>query len=62
MKVLLDSCMWGNAKSVIAAGGHEVEPACVAALARYGEELQAGALVTVEQARIRIRPADRRSG
>jgi len=34
----------------------------VAALARYGEELQAGALVAVKQARIRIRPADRRSG
>ena len=120
MKVLLDSCMLGNPKSVIAAGGHEVEwvgdwsvdpgdeqilahaaadrsvlvtinkdfgelavvrgvphagiirvvgfaavtqgPVCVAALARYGEGLQAGALVTVEQARIRIRPADRRSG
>ena len=120
MKVLLDSCVWGNPKSVIAPvvtklSGWEIGrsiratnkfsrmpqptvaclsrstrtseslpssavcrtpesfewldlrhatqgPACVAALARYGEELQAGALVTVEQARIRIRPADRRSG
>lgn len=116
MKVLLDSCVWGGAKPVIAAVGHEVEwvgnwstdpgdeqilayaaatgavlvtidkdfgelavvrglphagiirvvgfaardqgPVCVSALARYGEELQAGALVTVEHARIRIRPAD----
>ncbi|MDP1859582.1 MAG: hypothetical protein Q8K82_12980 [Gemmatimonadaceae bacterium] len=37
-------------------------PVCAAARARYREELQAGALVTVEQARIRIHPADRRSG
>lgn len=25
MKVLLDSCVWGGAKSSIAAGGHDVE-------------------------------------
>lgn len=115
MNVLLDSCVWGGATSVIGAAGHEVEwvgdwpadpgdeeilayaaakdavlvtidkdfgelfvvrglphagiirivgfaardqgPASIAALARYGDELQAGALVTVERTRTRIRSA-----
>ena len=114
MKVLLDSCVWGGARAVIGAAGHEVTwagdwpadpgdaeilqqaaavgavlvtldkdfgelaivrgvphagivrivgfaareqgPACVAALARYGAELAAGALVTVERTRTRVRP------
>ena len=34
----------------------------LAALVRYGDELQAGALVTVEHTRTRIRPAHRPSG
>ena len=38
-------------------GAREQGPACAAALARYGEELSAGALVTVERHRVRIRSA-----
>ena len=34
----------------------ELGPACVAALARYEGELAAGALVTVERTRVRVRP------
>ena len=33
-------------------------PACVAAMARHGEELARGAIVTVEPGRVRFRPAD----
>ncbi|MGQ0715351.1 MAG: DUF5615 family PIN-like protein [Gemmatimonadaceae bacterium] len=116
MRVLLDSCVWSGAKTIIAEAGHEVEwvgdwrvdpgdaeilaranatgavlvtidkdfgelaivrglphagivrvvgfgareqgPVCIAALARYGGELAAGALVTVERTRVRIRPPD----
>jgi predicted nuclease of predicted toxin-antitoxin system len=115
LKVLLDSCVWAGARTVLAAAGHEVEwvgdwsadpgdaevlahaarsgsvvvtldkdfgelavvrghrhsgivrivghraqdqgAACTAALARYGEELAAGALVTIEPLRVRIRAA-----
>jgi predicted nuclease of predicted toxin-antitoxin system len=31
---------------------------CLTALIRYGAELQAGAIVTVEPGRVRVRPAD----
>ena len=68
MKVLLDSCIWGNPKSVIAAGGHEVEWVGDWSVDRGDEQILAQAaadrraLVTVEQARVRIRPADQRSG
>lgn len=113
MRVLLDSCVWGGARSAIAAVGHDVEwtgdwpadpgdeeilaraaaagavlvtidkdfgelaivrglphagiirvvglaareqgPACVAVLERYASELAAGALVTVDRTRVRIR-------
>ena len=34
---------------------------CLAAIAAHGEELQAGALVTAEPGRMRIRPSDIRS-
>ncbi len=118
MKVLLDSCVWGGARTVIEAAGHATDwvgewpadpgdedilrlaasagavlvtidkdfgelavvrrlphagiirivgfaaraqgPACVAALARYGDELAAGALVTVERQRVRVRPQEER--
>lgn len=43
---------------VVGFAARDQGPACASVLARYGEELQAGALVTVERARIRIRPAD----
>ncbi|OFV99527.1 MAG: toxin-antitoxin system, toxin component, PIN family protein [Acidobacteria bacterium RIFCSPLOWO2_02_FULL_60_20] len=33
--------------------------AAIATLARYGEELSRGAIVTVEPGRVRVRPADR---
>jgi predicted nuclease of predicted toxin-antitoxin system len=33
-------------------------PAAVEALAKYGTELHAGAIVTVESSRVRVRPAD----
>ena len=45
--------------------GHRAQaqgPACVAALARYGAKVAAGALVTVEPTRVRIRPADPGTG
>ncbi|PKB63533.1 MAG: toxin-antitoxin system, toxin component, PIN family protein [SAR202 cluster bacterium Io17-Chloro-G2] len=35
-------------------------PVCLRVLAQYGEELQAGALVTAETGRVRIRPSDPR--
>lgn len=35
---------------------HRQGPTCVAALDRYGAELAAGALVTVEPGRVRVRP------
>lgn len=38
----------------------EQGPACVAALARYASELTAGALVTVERGRVRVRPREER--
>ena len=116
MKVLLDSCVWGGAREMIAGGGHDVQ--CVGdwegdpgdrailavahaegrvlvtldkdfgelvvvrgqrhcgiarlvgtsiarqaqavedVLSRYGAELSKGALVTVEPARVRVRPAE----
>ncbi len=40
---------------IVGMGAREQGPACVAALARYGEELAVGALVTVERTRVRIR-------
>lgn len=39
----------------------EMGSACVAALDRYAEELAAGALVTVETARVRVRPPEESS-
>lgn len=42
---------------VVGFGARDQGPATVAALARYGLELAAGALVTVERTRVRIRPA-----
>lgn len=114
MRVLLDSCVWGGARTVLAEAGHDVvwagdwpaDPgdeeilrrahqesrvlvtldkdfgelaivrgqthsgivrlaalsalrqgeACLAVLAKYGEELQAGAIVTVEIGRTRVHP------
>jgi predicted nuclease of predicted toxin-antitoxin system len=114
VKVLLDTCVWGGARSTVAAGGHDVEwagawdtdpgddeilarahaqgqilvtldkdfgelaivrgvphsgiarlvgasareqgPMCVRILERHGAELAAGAIVTVEPGRVRIRP------
>ena len=41
---------------VVGLAAREQGPACVAALARYGAELTAGALVTVERTRTRVRP------
>lgn len=32
--------------------------ACAAVLARYGEELQRGAIVTAERSRVRVRPSE----
>jgi predicted nuclease of predicted toxin-antitoxin system len=40
--------------------GQQQAPACLAALLRYGEELTAGAIVTVEPGRVRFRPAPSR--
>ena len=34
----------------------QLAPTCLMALTRYGLELQAGAIVTIEPGRIRIRP------
>jgi predicted nuclease of predicted toxin-antitoxin system len=116
MKLLLDTCVWGGARSVLEEVGHDVVwvgdwpedpgdleiltraaaagrilvtldkdfgelaivrgaahsgivrlaglPArdqgsvCIRVLARHGEELSAGAIVTVMQGRVRIRPAE----
>jgi len=114
VKVLLDTCVWGKARAVLARAGHDTEwagdwerdpgdeeilrlaheqgrvlvtldkdfgelavafgrphsglvrlvgmsareqgPMCVDILSRYAEELAAGAIVTVEPGRIRVRP------
>ena len=40
---------------IVGFAAREQGPACAAALARYGHELAAGALVTVERNRVRIR-------
>lgn len=40
---------------IVGLAAREQGPACVAALARYGGELAAGALVTVERTRTRVR-------
>jgi predicted nuclease of predicted toxin-antitoxin system len=37
----------------------EQGPMIVAALTRYADQLEAGAIVTVELGRVRVRPADR---
>ena len=42
---------------VVGFAAGEQGAASLAALGRYGDELRAGALVTVEQARTRVRPA-----
>jgi predicted nuclease of predicted toxin-antitoxin system len=117
VKVLLDTCVWGGARSAIAAGGHDVvwtgdwpqDPGdeeilrraaeegrilvtldkdfgelaivrgavhcgivrlvdisarrqaevCLRVIEQYGAELAAGAIVTVEPGRVRVRPPDR---
>lgn len=41
---------------IVGFAAREQGPACAAALARYGAELAAGALVTVERTRVRVRP------
>lgn len=41
--------------------GREMGAAAVAALSRYGEELGAGAIVTVETDRVRVRPPEENS-
>ena len=119
-KLLLDSCVWGNARVELAAAGHDViwagdwpqDPGdeeimarahadgrilvtldkdfghlaiviglphcgiirlvdiaaerhaqvCLQVLAQYDAELQAGAIVTAEEHRLRIRPADSDNG
>jgi predicted nuclease of predicted toxin-antitoxin system len=38
-------------------GARDQGPATVAVLAQYGDELAAGAIVTVEPTRVRVRPA-----
>lgn len=43
---------------IVGFAAREQGPACVAALAHYGAELTAGALVTVERSRTRIRHRD----
>ncbi len=116
MKILLDNCVWGGARTALADAGHdagwvgewekdpgdeqilahatlegrtlvtldkdfgelailrrqshagivrlvniparEQGPICVIALEQYQKELQAGAIVTVERSRVRIRKAD----
>jgi len=42
---------------LVSMSAREQGPVCVDILERYGEELTAGAIVTVEPGRIRIRPA-----
>jgi predicted nuclease of predicted toxin-antitoxin system len=37
-------------------------PICLRVIAKYGNELQAGAIVTAEPGRLRIRPADENLG
>ncbi len=116
MKVLLDTCVWGGAKQVLEAAGHNViwsgdwpedpgdeeilaqahregralvtldkdfgelavvygqphsgilrlvnlaarqqGPVCLRILESYGDELQAGAIITADAKRLRIRPPD----
>jgi predicted nuclease of predicted toxin-antitoxin system len=43
---------------VVRFGAREQARACLDALGRFGDELSAGAIVTVEPGRVRIRPAD----
>lgn len=116
MKVLLDTCVWGGAKQVLEAAGHDViwsgdwpedpgdaeilaqayregrvlvtldkdfgelavvygqphsgilrlvnlaarqqGPVCLRVLEAHGDELQAGAIITADSKKLRIRPAD----
>lgn len=48
----------GGIVRLVGLGAVRQGPACVDALARYGTELLAGAMVTVEPNRVRVRPAD----
>jgi len=47
---------------LVGMSAREQGPICVDILNRYGEELAAGAIVTVEPGRIRIRPAVKKDG
>jgi predicted nuclease of predicted toxin-antitoxin system len=116
VKILLDTCVWGGARKILEAAGHDavwagawdIDPGddeilaiawregrvlvtlnkdfgelgivhdqphagivrlvswsahqqasiCLSVLNRYGSELQAGAIVTVEPGLVRVRPAD----
>ena len=62
MKLLLDACVWGKAQHALAEAGHDVEwagdweedPGDEEILAI--KELLAGAVVTAEPGRFRVRP------
>lgn len=71
MKLLLDTRIWGRAREELEVAGHDVvwtgdwieDPGdeeilshAYRALGVYGEELLAGAIVTVEPGRLRMRP------
>ncbi len=47
----------GGILRLVGFGARQQGPACAAALARYGADLAAGAIVTAEPGRVRVRPA-----
>jgi hypothetical protein len=56
MKLLLDACVWPGL-SIVDFQVSKHASVCLSAIKRHGEELAAGAIVTAEPGRFRIRPA-----
>ena len=53
MKLLLDTCI-----RLVDIPARQQTAVCLHALAQHGAELHAGAIVTAEPGRLRVRPAD----
>lgn len=65
MRVLLDSCVWGDARDELLALGQAARQqgrAIAHVLGSRGNELAAGALITAEPGRLRVPPAAEGTG